>query len=343
MKRKMAILTSVVALALLVITAFPPSALATVSYLDIDGAYTVMGIQAKYLDGTTHVALPRSTLIINNTSAAVTASLTGICADIALTGILGGGSNPFLSLSGTDSVGTNVSINGKIVKRGSTITGISCKITGYITSEGKHGTDSGGTSASAYYVGANSRGGEGYSTLLTKGTGNASSTYVLFDNINTGLKVKNLASMPAGYGFYYYLSAVPGPQMELHFESSNGIGWVDITVMPAQGQWGHASAWTHVALTSSLISTIYYGEDSIDGTAFDFAEGGKTLGEMLALINAEAVMTGCKADNWALTRIRFELWEAGSRTCYIDDVSIGGKVYTFEPMYFDGAVKAFKQ
>lgn len=330
-------------LASLLVLAALPMAFGALSYLDIDGTYTVQPMSAGYLDRSVHVAIPATTLVINNTAGAVTATWSGLGADIALTGLLGAGSYPSVSLSGTDSVGTVVSVNGKILKSGSSITGISGKVTGYITSEGKKGTDSGGTSSAAHYVGANSHGGEGYSALLNKSNGSASSTYVLFSNpTRASLKLSSLSRLVSGYDFWYYLSAAPGPQMELHFESSNGIGWVDVTVMPAQGQYAVTSAWAHVVLTSSTISCIYYGEDSIDGTPFDFAEGGHTLGEMLAMINDEAEMAGCTANNWLLTRVRFELWEAGARTCYIDDVTLGGKLYTFEPMRFDGTFSAFK-
>jgi len=38
--------------------------------------------------------------------------------------------------------------------------------------------------------------------------------------------------------------------------------------------------------------------------------------------------------------VDIELWEGGARTCYIDDVTIGGQLYTLEPNSYYTRFKA---
>lgn len=343
--RKLVVIMPVLALILVLCATMLP-AYATLTYLDVQGTYTVGAkVGTTYLDGTRHPNLNFDTLVITTqTNQTISsATLTTLGKTIALTGLVGAGERPSIALTGTDSVGTTLSIVGKITKNhAGEVTGISGKIQGFVTSDGEKGTDSGGSSASASSVVQANSG--TYSALLTKGTGSASSTYVQLRNPANRIKVSQLDTLTAGkLGFYYYASAAPGPQLELRFTSGT-YGVLDVTLMPAQGANCATGAWTAVNATSTSTRAIYYGNDPTDGTAFSWEEeaGNYTLGEIEALVNAETAMTAGddSCSNWLLTRVRLELWEAGSRTCYIDDINVGGTVYTLEPATYSGTFRA---
>ena len=52
---------------------------------------------------------------------------------------------------------------------------------------------------------------------------------------------------------------------------------------------------------------------------------------------------GDDCGDWVLTMVDIELWEGGARTCYVDDVTIGGQLYTGEPNSYYARLKAVIQ
>jgi hypothetical protein len=243
-----------------------------------------------------------------------------------------------------------VQVVGKVTFKAGVVNGVSGRISGIVTSDGYKVVESaGGSPLSASSVVKAVSG--VYSALLTAGSG-VGSVAVRFQNLNTGFTVGNLVNLATGrFGFYYYLSAVQGPQLELRFTGPNNVGHVDITVMPAQNSNATTGSWKNQTISSASTRCVYYGEDDTNATAFngDDTENQATsevytLGEIPALINAEAVMTAHSqsASRWKLTRVGVELWEAGSRTCYVDDVLINGTTYTLEPTMYNGGFVATK-
>lgn len=345
--RRLVVMMPSLVLALVLCLAVLP-AQAVLTYLDVTGTYSVNAkVGTTYLDSTRHPNLNFDTLVITTqTDQTISvATLTTLGKTIALTGLVGDGTKPSITLTGTDSVGTQVSIIGRVTKDAAgTATGISGKIQGYVTSDGEKGTDSGGSSTSASSVVAANSG--TYSALLTKGTGSASSTYVQLKNPANRIKVSQLDTLTAGrLGFYFNLenAKTPGPQFELRFTSGT-YGVLEITVMPYQAPYTGDGTWVECDLTSASTRAVYYGNDPTDGTAFNWETeaGNYTLAEIEALVNAETAMTdgSDSCSNWLLTRVRIELWEAGARTCYVDDIDVGGTVYTLEPAAFSGTFRA---
>ena len=96
--------------------------------------------------------------------------------------------------------------------------------------------------------------------------------------------------------------------------------------------------WVHKTFDQNSTAQ-YYGNDPVDGTAFD-GGGNVALSTVVDAINEESAMTGSDASNWKLTRVRVELWDAGVRTCYVDDVMIDGRVNSFEPAQLSGSFSA---
>jgi len=200
---------------------------------------------------------------------------------------------------------------------------------------------------------------EPLSCLINGGT-DANPKTLLFHQPYSRMKLRNLSNLKTGQlGFWFNLEngKTPGPQMMLRFaprvrnEVSNqsywggaGTAYVDITVMPYQAPYTGTGSWAECDLASDDATIIYYGNDPTDYTSF----GGTPVSDIAdveAAINAEAAMTadGDNASNWVLTMVSVELWEAGARTCYVDDVTIGGNVYNLEPNSYYSGFKAVIQ
>ena len=286
------------------------------------------------------------------------ASLTMFGEDVALTGLVGAGSNPWISLSGNDGNDTYLSINGRVRSSGGTVTGISGgTITGYIISDGYKWEDSANGTAATSTAAANSG---AYSALLTAGT-LTNPEAVIFHLPQNRFKLSDMDTLAAsssnGISFYFNLQNTkgPGPQIMLRFAPAGSTdmdyytsasGHVDITIMPYQAPYVGDGTWVKCTITKDSAICGYYGNDPTDYTSFDggFAGENYTLAEVEAAINAEAAMIagGDSASNWVLTMADVELWEGGARTCYVDDVQIGRYTYTLEPAEFSGAFKATK-
>jgi len=355
-----AVLPSAFAL-LLVAMVFIPYAQATITYLDVEGTYTVnTTVRARYLDGSRHPNLPGNTetlTITTQTDQVISsASLTMFGETVALTGLVGSGNNPWISLSGDDGNDTYLSINGRVRSRSGTATRITNgSITGYIISDGYKWDDSdtgtAATSTAAAYSGT-------YSCLLTQTADGGAEVLQLNHPINR-IKLSSLDTMAAGnrgISFYFNLQDTKGPglQIGLRFAPRGVLGTdlfspishVDITIAAYQSPYVGDGTWTKCTLTKDSAICFYYGNDPTDQTAFDGGTGGEnyTLAEVEAAINAEAAMTagGDSCSNWVLTAIYIDLWEAGARTCYVDNVQIDRYTYTLEPTEFCGAFKARK-
>ena len=186
-----------------------------------------------------------------------------------------------------------------------------------------------------------------YSAFLDKNAGDAGSTYVQFVP-DAGVTLADLDDIAAAseWSFWHWSEAVFGQyaQLELQFtmpgyDSTTGWGHVDVTLMPLQNMIGAGDWVKQTVLATDKPAWVYYGNDPTDGTAFDNAPGSDAgvadLTGIEALINAEGAMTAGSdtASAWELTRVRIELWEAGDRSCYIDDITIDGERYDLEPDY----------
>lgn len=357
-----ALLPGVISL-LLVSALLIPYAQAALTYLDVEGTYTVNStLRAKYLDGTTHPNIPGNieTLTITTQTDQVisSASLTMFGETVALTGLVGSGSTPWISLSGNDGNDTYLSINGRVRSQGGTVTGISNgTITSYIISDG-YKWDASDTGTAATYTGANSYGGAGYSCLLTAGAGAGAEVLQLNHPINSFRlsQMDTLAAGTNGISFYFNLQDTkgPGPQIGLRFapvgvlgtDLFSSVSHVDITIASYQSPYVGDGTWTKCSITKDSAICFYYGNDPTDQTSFDGGTSGEnyTLAEIEAAVNAEAAMTagGDSCSNWVLTAIYIDLYEAGARTCYVDEVQVGRYTYTLEPAEFSGAFKATK-
>ena len=310
---------------------------------DVSGVYTVRAnLRGKYLDGTTTDAVRAGTLTITGSTltsrgvlAADTLALTGP-GSLTMSGFVGTGAGPYISMVGSDADNTVV-LNGRIKTRGGNVTSISGRLDGFSAhSGGTLGDDPAG--AAATWSTADSETGT-VSALLTQAAA-AGSTYVQWTP-QTGIHLSDLADISAeDWGLWYNLQNTKsgGPQLELRFTAPtninpDGVGHVDVTLLtPTTG----TGLWAERTYNGTF-PALYYGNDPYDGTAFEI--GVITLAEALDEINAEAAMLangGFTADDWELTRVRVEIWEAGARTCYVDDVKIDGEVQSFEPVQYSG-------
>jgi hypothetical protein len=184
------------------------------------------------------------------------------------------------------------------------------------------------------------------SALLTQAAA-PGSTYVSVTP-PSGIKLKDIDTITSGWSFWHNLQdgKAYGPQVELRFAAAtnvnpDGAGHVDVTLIPHQ-EAGDGT-WERETITGAATLAGYYGNDPFDGTAFDEFSGTLHMDDVEAAINAEGAMTangGFTCGEWVLTQVKVELWEAGARTCYIDDLTIKGTVYTFEPLQFAGSFKA---
>ena len=342
----------------LAITMMPVYANGTLEYLDVTGTYDVSSRAApRYMGNTSHQTVNFGELVITTQTGKVisAATLEHMGADIALTGLVGPGLHPAIALGGTDSDGTVVAIQGRVIPDRAVPTvaaSISGRIMGYVTSDGSRIVYDGNGSAAisaAYHS-------EPLSTLITAGT-EGGAIGLQFNRPVNKLKLRNLANLTSGQlSFWFNLqsSKTPGPYFGLRFapagETETGlfeaVSHVDITVMPYQAYTG-TGEWEECDLTPASGRCIYYGNDSTDQTAFSWEEEGGvyTLADMEALINAEAAMIAGEdsASDWVLTAIYIVLNEAGARTCYVDDVTIGGRVYTLEPNSYLSSFRVEKQ
>ncbi len=173
-----------------------------------------------------------------------------------------------------------------------------------------------------------------YSAKLYKGgSGNAGSTHVeMVPPYDVNVDVDAFVADPTDYSFWYWYSAVTGNfvQFELKFEDPNSDGWMELTVVPHQNTLGvgPTTGWQQKSL--ALTDKIGYGGVNETGASFFDWDLGDTIAEAVTgpAGQAEAPVVG----DWALTRVRLELWEATpERTAYVDSLEIDGTVYTLEP------------
>jgi len=343
---------------MLVLTAIMvPANAAALSYPDVTGTYDVSSKAApRYMDNARHPRIQFDTLVITTQSgkSITDATLQHMGTDVALTGLVGPGDRPTIVLGGTDSDGAVVSIRGRvIINRDDEVTGIKGRMQTYVTSDGSRWDDSADGTSEISTVAYHS---EPLSTLLTGGT-LANPEALIFWNPVNRLKLRNLASLRAGQLSFWFNLEVgkgPGPQMLLRFEpadnartpyySGGTVGVVDITVMPYQAPYVGTGTWAECDLSTADATIIYYGNDPTDYTGF----GGTPVASLDLVedaIDAEAAMIagGDECGDWVLTMVDVELWEGGARTCYVDDVTIGGQLYTLEPNSYYSRLKATKQ
>jgi len=167
------------------------------------------------------------------------------------------------------------------------------------------------------------------SVKLTKtGSGNDGSTHVQFNVEALGITMAAWTLAIATNSFYHRSQAVTGnfAQFEFRFEDPDSDAWAEITDVDLQGHTG-SGTWVKQTCADADMSGIG-GVDEIGASFFDWG---------LAAINLqqaaiEALTTDGDCENWILSRVRVELWEATpARTAYIDSIEIMGTVYTIEP------------
>jgi hypothetical protein len=347
MVRKRLLTVTMALLMVLVLTVgwFPVLA-APVAIINVADTYTIRcSMPVRYLNGTTATRITSGTLVISDntttTKGVITnATLTVSGATVAVVGFVGAGSSaPRISLIGSDG-NVVVNINGYVKVSRSVIQYISGRADGWLWhTGGELGNTANATSA---YSAADSYNGS-TSVLLTQGA-TAGSTYVQVTPTIT-FHVHDLDSIVSGWSLAHKLqtSKSNGAQIELRFTAPtnvnpDGAGHVDVTLLPYQ-QVG-TGAWVVSNITSAT-ECLAYGNDPWDGTAFSIASP-VAASAIEAAINATAEMqaNSSNASNWVLSRVRVEVWEGGARTCYVDDLTVGGTVYGFEPVQFAGAIVA---
>lgn len=344
--RAFSVLTSLM-LALSILAASMVSAAATSATINVAGTYTLTGnIRVVDVNGKTQTALGSCTLVITDNTVSTkgiittaTLAVTGYDT-IDLTGFVGMGDRPQLTLSGYGD-DANVSIVARMTSSEGVATGLTGKIYGDADhTQGilGHATDATATwDTSKQYNGA-------VSAKLVQST-NAGSTYVQFVP-KRGFYIRDLDTITTGFSVAHFLESETGgwgPQIELKFQKKNtstpdGIAHVDVTLLPYQQEG--TDAWVVTSITSAATNCIYYGNDDVDGTAFDGTTG--LLSGVEAAINAESVLNGASTSKWELTRVRVEIWEGVARDCWIDEVTINGTVYSFEPASFTGNFRGAK-
>lgn len=324
-------------------------AAATSATVNVSGTYDVIcTLKVIDVNGQSLSRIETATLAITDDTVSTkgiistsTLTITGYAA-ISLTGFVGMGSRPQINLSGsgTDAV---VSIVGRIQSSENVATGITGQITGTLEhSQGTLGAAGGG--ATATWDVAKQYNGAVSAKLVQNGV--EGSTYVQFVP-KRGFYIKDLDTITAGFSVAHFLESEAGgwgPQIELKFQKKgtatpDGIAHVDVTLIPYQ-QDG-TDAWVVTSMTSAATNCLYYGNDDVDGTAFDGPSG--LLSAVEAAINAEGVLNGASTSKWELTRVRVEIWEAVARDCWIDEVTINGTTYSFEPASVSGSFRATVQ
>jgi hypothetical protein len=252
---------------------------------------------------------------------------------MAVTGNIGAGSNPKIVLEGS-----GVVFNGQVRTNSTAVTRISGAIDGFVpNADAVMASDAGGTAASSTVQQES-----GAKSILLTQAGSAGSTHVQWVPAN-GVRLSDLTTLdPTKWGLWFDLenNKSGGPQLELRFTSPDctdpdGAGHVDVTLLqPVTGNatWAH---WVYGPTSTAM----YYGNDPVDGTAFS-DDAPEALSGIVANINGETAMGDDSASNWKLTRVRVELWDAGARTCYVDDVMVNGRINSFEPAQFSGTLSA---
>jgi len=359
-KRMRVAVFSILAMVLMLGLMLPAYADWSAAYLDVTGTYLVSSNAGpREMDGDRHPRVGFNRLIITTqTDKEITlATLEHMGTDIDLDGIVGPGTRPTIHLYGTDSDGTLIHIQGRVrSNRDGDVVSISGRISGLVTSDGSRWDDSADGTATISTAAYHS---EPVSCLLTGGT-DANPKALVFHNPYSRLRLRNLSNLRANQlGFWFNLESgkTPGPEIMLRFAprvrgeptiqtyyGGGTSGLVDITVMPYQAPYAGTGAWVECDLAVDDATIIYYGNDPTDYTSF----GGTPvsgIADVEAAINAEAAMTadGDDASNWVLTMVSIELWEAGARNCYIDDVTISGQLYTLEPNSYLSSFRATKQ
>lgn len=169
-----------------------------------------------------------------------------------------------------------------------------------------------------------------YSAKLYKdGTGNDCSTHIQITP-PTGTTMSMWTAAIVNNSFYHHASAVLGnfAQMEFRFEDPNSLAWAEITAVPLQTYLG-TGAWVKTTLANNT-KCGYGGHTEIDTPFFVWGP----LADANAVETAITALDGaaCAPEDWILSRVRIELWEAAPlRTQYIDTIEIMGVTYTVEP------------
>lgn len=357
-RRARAMIPTIIALTLILATIIPVYADWSLAYPDVTGTYLVGGNASPVeLDGTYHPRVKFNRLIITTQTGKVisVATLEHMGTNIALTGLVGPGTRSSIVLGGTDSDGTVVAIQGRVVlNRDGDVVSINGRMMGYVTSDGSRWEDSADGTTATSVVAYHS---QPLSTKLVAASAVAGPVTQLFHNPVSRVKLSQLSSLREGQlGFWFNLEAATtiGPAMMLRFAPENrstytnqsywggaGTAYVDITVMPYQSPYAGTGAWVECDLAVDAATIVYYGNDPTDYTSF----GGTPVSgieNVEAAINAEVAMTagGDSASNWVLTMADVELYEAGDRDCYVDDVTIGGITYELEPNSYFANFKA---
>lgn len=347
--RKRFILLIGVSILLVAVSVLPAFAAATTCTVNMADTFNMTStIAVKTIDGEVQSHVTTATLIIADNTVTTKGVITNATlavpgyVTVAVTGYIGHGNNPYLTLYGASS-DVQFILTGKVHAHAAVPQSITGRIDGFGThSQAALGDDPAGAvatwSTASQYDGTTS-------ALLTQAAA-AGSTYVQFVPAGT-FHLRDLDTISSGWSIWHNTSAVAGgPQVELRFQKQgypdpDGVGHVDITLLPHQGV-GNA-VWEVENLTSAT-KAIYYGNDPYNGTAFDESSGALTLAQVEAAINEEAAMsadgTVYTCGDWHLIRVRIELWEAGARTSYIDSVTINNRFYSFEPVVFSGSFKA---
>jgi len=170
-----------------------------------------------------------------------------------------------------------------------------------------------------------------YSVKLYKdGTGDAGSTHLeIIPPAGTTMTLWTAGI--ATNSFWHRRSAVNANwvQMEFRFEDPNSEAWAEITAVPQQTELGN-EVWAQEALVAADLTYGYGGHTEL-GTAF-FEWGLATAGNAIEAAISALDAGACAPEDWILTRVRLELWEAApERTVYVDTVEIMGVTYTIEP------------
>lgn len=168
-----------------------------------------------------------------------------------------------------------------------------------------------------------------YSAKLYKGgSGNDGSTHIELVP-PTGITMTAWTAGITTNSFYHWASAVLGnfAQFEFRFEDPNSEGWAEITLVPLQTYTG-TEAW--VLQTMANDTPTGYGGHTELGTSF--FEWGLTDANLVEAAITALDGGACAPEDWILTRVRVELWEAApERTQYIDTITVMGTTYTVEP------------
>ncbi len=174
-----------------------------------------------------------------------------------------------------------------------------------------------------------------YSIKLSKaGTGAYGSTGVQFTP-TAGQTIKQLTDM-AGEGqtsFRHWLSADTAYwlQLELHYEDPNSESWVDVTTQTMVAVPG-TEMWLQ-EIIASTDSAGYGGWSDLTGS-FSKWDALTVLTAIEAAVEGAAPTGSGHADveDWALTRVKLELWESTpARHCYVNNIEINGVTYVMTP------------